>query len=566
MTDLASRIQSLYEQVVTEVERAIAQYPVRQGEKSRNNLLAYHALQKHPINDLEMLLKERGLSSVRESLPHIMYTLQKIMENLGVHFLPPSHLSALSPFEARLISRIRTDLALGNIVGGRHTRIMVTLDSRMLDQPSIMDHLLINGMEIARINCAHDHPDIWESLIQMVRESEQRLHIPCKIYMDLAGPKVRLGAFHKEKKPLKIQVPTDLSGKWKEVSGFLDLSAPESKVMKGIDGQNTFVLAVRNKDMFKEAQKGDDIFFRDVKNRPRTLKIDECVSHSRMKVTVDQTSLIDEHVVFQHKAGKFSIHSIHPSPVEIKVKRGDILRLYLNEARPGHAATEHEPAGVPVTLPKAFRNVMPDDRIFIDDGKINGVVHQVQKDFIDVKIQFPTIGYAKVKEGKGINLPDSLVDLNVPAITEKDFQESAFQHLARIIIEGLNFQRFAVMIARGDLVIETGPEHLSHIQDEILAMCTAAHIPVIWATGILERLTKKGIPARSEITDASYGKRADAVMLNKGPYIIQSVKLLDRLLQTGDEFISGSPYRQAWHQPGLFIPSFRKKLPVRQHM
>lgn len=34
MTDLASRIQSLYEQVVTEVERAIAQYPVRQGEKA----------------------------------------------------------------------------------------------------------------------------------------------------------------------------------------------------------------------------------------------------------------------------------------------------------------------------------------------------------------------------------------------------------------------------------------------------------------------------------------------------------------------------------------------------
>lgn len=612
MTDLASRIQSLYEQVVTEVERAVVQYPVRQGEKSRNNLLAYHALQKHPINDLEMLLKERGLSSVRESQPHIMYTFQKIMENLGVHFLPPSHFSALSPSEARLISRLRTDFALGNIVGGRHTRIMVTLDSRMLDQPSIIDHLLINGMEIARINCAHDHPDIWKSLIQTVRESEQRLHIPCKIYMDLAGPKVRLGAFHKEKKPLKIQVLTDLSGKGKEVSGFLDLSAQESKVMKGIDGQNTFVLAVRNKDMFKEAQKGDDIFFHDVKNRPRTLKIGEFLSHSRMKVTVDQTSLIDEHVVFQHKAGKFSIHSINPSPVEIKVKRGDILRLYLNDTRPGHAATEHEPAGVPITLPKAFRNVMPDDRIFIDDGKINGIVHQVQKDFIDVKIHFPTIGYAKVKEGKGINLPDSLVDLNVPAITEKDFQDlpfiakhadmvgisfvhrpndliklrkeleqlsadditviakietkSAFQHLARIIIEGLNFQRFAVMIARGDLVIETGPEHLSHIQDEILAMCTAAHIPVIWATGILERLTKKGIPARSEITDASYGKRADAVMLNKGPYIIQSVKLLDRLLQTGDEFILSSPYRQGCHQPGLFIPSFRKKLSVRQHV
>lgn len=613
MNDLASRIQSLYEQLVIEVEHAVEQYPVHHREKSRNNLLAYHALQKHSINDLEMLLKECGLSSIRESQSHLFFTLQKILENLGVHPIKPPPLSAISPSGARLISRLRANLALGKINGSRNTRIMVTLDSRMLGQPSMIDNLLANGMEIARINCAHDDPEIWASFIKMVRESERRLNIPCKIYMDLGGPKVRLGAFHKEKKPLKIHVPAVSFGKRMELSGYIDLYAQESKVMKGMASQDTFVLTVTNKDIFKKMQKGDNILFRDLKSRSRTLKIVEILSDSRVKVMLDKTSLIDENVVFQHKEGKFSIHSINSSPVDIKVKKGDILRLYLDNSRLGHAATEHEPAGVPVTLAKAFRNVIPNDRIFIDDGKISGTVHHVQKDFIDIKIHFPAIGYVKVKERKGINLPDSLLELNVPAITEKDIEDlpfiaehadmigisfvhrpndliklrkeldklaankmtvitkietkSAFQHLARIMMEGLNFHRFAVMIARGDLVIETGPEQLSQIQDEILAMCTAAHIPVILATGILDRLTKNGIPARSEITDASYGGQADAVLLNKGPYIIQSVKLLDLLLQTDTDPASGRQYyRNKCEQLGLFMPSFRNKLPVRRQM
>ena len=36
-------------------------------------------------------------------------------------------------------------------------------------------------------------------------------------------------------------------------------------------------------------------------------------------------------------------------------------------------------------------------------------------------------------------------------------------------------------------------------------MCEAAHMPVIWATQVLESLTKTGIPSRAEITDAAMG-------------------------------------------------------------
>jgi pyruvate kinase len=54
---------------------------------------------------------------------------------------------------------------------------------------------------------------------------------------------------------------------------------------------------------------------------------------------------------------------------------------------------------------------------------------------------------------------------------------------------------------------------------------------VIWATQVLETLAKRGAPTRAEITDAAMGHRAECVMLNKGPYIIQAVKMLDDILK-----------------------------------
>jgi pyruvate kinase len=88
-----------------------------------------------------------------------------------------------------------------------------------------------------------------------------------------------------------------------------------------------------------------------------------------------------------------------------------------------------------------------------------------------------------------------------------------------------------VMIARGDLAVECGWERLAVIQEEILWMCEAAQLPVIWATQVLERKTKKGRPSRAEITDAAMSQRADCVMLNKGPHIMAAIKMLDNILR-----------------------------------
>ena len=90
--------------------------------------------------------------------------------------------------------------------------------------------------------------------------------------------------------------------------------------------------------------------------------------------------------------------------------------------------------------------------------------------------------------------------------------------------------RCGVMIARGDLAVECGYQRLAEAQEEILWLCEAAHVPVVWATQVLESLAKDGIPSRAEITDAAMAHRAECVMLNKGPEILSAVRVLDDIL------------------------------------
>ena len=107
---------------------------------------------------------------------------------------------------------------------------------------------------------------------------------------------------------------------------------------------------------------------------------------------------------------------------------------------------------------------------------------------------------------------------------------TAFEHLPAILLQAMRGGKVGVMIARGDLAVECGWERLAEAQEEILWVCEAAHVPVIWATQVLENLAKTGAPSRAEITDAAMGERAECVMLNKGPHLMQAVQVLDDIL------------------------------------
>jgi pyruvate kinase len=143
------------------------------------------------------------------------------------------------------------------------------------------------------------------------------------------------------------------------------------------------------------------------------------------------------------------------------------------------------------------------------------------------------VGYSFVQHRSDVQLLQDQLDARgrrAMPLMAKIETSAAVRNLPEIIVQAASRQPFAVMIARGDLAIELGYRRLAEMQEELLWVCEAAHIPVVWATEVLDRLAKKGVPTRAEITDAAMSGRAECVMLNKGPAIVEAVGMLDDLL------------------------------------
>jgi len=274
-----------------------------------------------------------------------------------------------------------------------------------------------------------------------------------------------------------------------------------------------------------------------------------------------------------------TIGDLPAQPRPILVRVGDTLWV-TTEAETGRnavAATHRrpaKPAQIPCTLDAVFRDARVGHRILFDDGKIEGVIRDVQSERLRVVIQRAAPQGSKLRPEKGINLPDT--DLSIPALSADDIRNlqfavkhtdlvslsfvhrpedvwllrkhladlgrpnmavvlkietrSALRHLPGILLAGMQRSPLGVMVARGDLAVEAGWERLSELQEDILWLCEAAHVPVIWATQVLEGLAKKGLPSRAEVTDAAMSARAECVMLNKGPHILSAVRFLDGIL------------------------------------
>jgi pyruvate kinase len=262
----------------------------------------------------------------------------------------------------------------------------------------------------------------------------------------------------------------------------------------------------------------------------------------------------------------------------LHLERGSILHLTrsgVGRSVPLESGKKHRPAStVACTLPEVFDQVCVGERIWFDDGRIGGVIRRVDQKRLEIEItQAREIG-EKLAGDKGINLPDSQLDL--PAMGEKDVEDlkvvakladmvglsfvqgardiealraclvelgapdlgivlkietrRSFENLPELLFSAMAGKAAGVMIARGDLAVECGYERLAEVQEEILWAAEAAHMPVIWATQVLETLAKTGLPSRAEITDAAMGERAECVMLNKGPHIIEAMRTLDDIL------------------------------------
>ena len=243
----------------------------------------------------------------------------------------------------------------------------------------------------------------------------------------------------------------------------------------------------------------------------------------------------------------------------------------------GHESGAGEPPfRTGCSLPQVFARLDIGDPISIDDGKLRGRITRRTPGGLVARIEEGRAKGVRLKAEKGLNFPG--VDLGLDPITARDgvdldfiarnadmvgysFVETAahvtrlqeelaarrddwrsltlvakietpraVRNLPDIIVQAAGQQPLAIMIARGDLAIELGFERLAEMQEEILWLCEAAHIPAIWATQVLEGLVTKGLPSRGEMTDAAMAARAECIMLNKGPNAAAGVAALARLL------------------------------------
>ncbi len=120
------------------------------------------------------------------------------------------------------------------------------------------------------------------------------------------------------------------------------------------------------------------------------------------------------------------------------------------------------------------------------------------------------VDYSFVRSTRDVELLLTELDRvrgNELGIVLKIETRKAFECLPSLILTAMRHPRVGVMIARGDLAVECGYERTGELQEEIMWIAEAAHVPVIWATQVLETLAKKGHPSRAEITDAAMAER-----------------------------------------------------------
>jgi pyruvate kinase len=577
---LGEMLYEIYESAIERTERKMKQFPMSCNQESRDNLIAYLCLKEMLSADLVQAIEDEGLSSIYGGESHLLSRFELVLKRLHVPLSHKTTVKKLTRQQAEQLVAERALTALGESRGSRQTRIMVTLDEQMVCELETIEQLLLHGMDIARINCAYHTPEVWNQIIDRVRQAEaslqekQRWEKRCKIYMDLPGPKIRVKKIVHEERPLKLKIPKDEHGDAiQPLMGLLCLDKPPCIPIDQTD--LSFILEATTKDDVTFIS-GDQLTFKDMRGRRRTLQIIDVISPTCVKVALQKTAHIQERTLLKHSRFQLLVQSVIPIPIKIPIEKGKHLKIYFNETSL-HMAKADFAVKITTTLPKAFRNVRVGHRLYIDDGKIYAVIQKVTNEYVEAEVISTGKKARMVKEGAGINLPDSLIHLNVSSLTDRDLEylpfiskhadmvglsfvhapqdvarlyailaehgaphitviakietRAALHNLARILLEGLKLPSFGVMIARGDLAIEVGFENMSIMQHEILTLCQAAHIPVIWATQVLESLAKRGLPARAEISDISLGQKAQCVMLNKGPYIVDAVKMLAQVLE-----------------------------------
>ncbi len=464
LVHLRDAVERLYQNLIAAEQGAgkiIAGVHPKQ-KKSATNLIHYLALRRENLRPLQDELHVAGLSSLASSESHILRQVKAVLQRLGAEF--PEKNTAITYEAGTQLLRRRAATLFGHKENTIIPHLMVTFDTGLANDYADVKALLKAGMNIARINCAHDKPEDWRKMIANVHKAVQSTQRPCKIYMDLAGPKIRTTLLGKDKEEGRVKLLE------KEKFYLAEADAVFNKKEK--------VLGCTLPGVVKDLRAGDRVLF------------DDGLFEARVEVPGERIATLR------------------------------MTRISANKPR-----------------------LKPEKGINFPDTELTvGCLTDFDKSVLPFAQEHADIlGFSFVRSVEDVTELQELVRKEgarkLPLVLKIETFE-AVQNLPVLLLQGMAEPVFGVMIARGDLAVEIGFERLSEIQEEILWLCEAAHVPVIWATQVLETLNKSGIATRSEVTDAVRAAQAECVMLNKGKFLLTVLATLQDILhRTGGHHV-----------------------------
>ncbi|KAL2550662.1 Plastidial pyruvate kinase 4 [Forsythia ovata] len=569
---------------------------------SATNLIHYLALKSLDIEQIKEELSSLGLLNLETINPYVLSSLSACIQMLSnsksdsVHGLKSS--GEVLPIHKSLQNQTNGDLAiaammkrassnrnllLGSLKGQRGTHIMVTVGQEVVDNDTHVAGLIEAGATIFRINCAHGNPDIWNEIIRRVKQSSQILEKPCRVLMDLAGPKLRTGKL--KAGPCVVKISPKKNAVGSVICPAKVWLSPQGGGLPPPHVSPDVILHVDGQELLSNLEVHDSVRFCDARGKRRTLRILRkypIFSGVGFMAECSKTAYVESGTVLRKKEKRRKssvgfVIDVPPAEQFVRVRVGDLLILSRDSSDEVDESTSSSIGSHRITCTSGylFDSVKPGDPIAFDDGKIWGVIKGTSISEVIVSITHAGPRGTKLGSEKSINIPEShiryegltskdLVDLDFVAghadmvgisfvrdvhdivvlrqelakrkiwnlgVILKIETKDGFENMPLLLLEAMKSPNpLGVMIARGDLAVECGWEKLADIQEEIISICNAAHVPVIWATQVLESLVKSGVPTRAEITDAANGRRLSCVMLNKGKHIVEAVSTLDTIL------------------------------------
>jgi pyruvate kinase len=246
-------------------------------------------------------------------------------------------------------------------------------------------------------------------------------------------------------------------------------------------------------------------------------------------------------------------------------------------------ASTLDPSIIPVNYPYIVEDVAVGDRILLADGLVELKVKEKRGNAVICEV---VVG-GTVQSHKGINLPSS--HIRTPSFTQKDREDLSLGLEERVDFVALSFVRHeqdlepvekildqnqnrplliakiekaqaiqrlekilarvdGLMIARGDLGVETPLEEVPIVQKRIIRSTRQSGKPVITATQMLRSMVSSPRPTRAEATDVANAilDGTDALMLSEetaiGGYSIESVEMLDRIARATEPYLKESDF------------------------